>query len=134
MLARIKNFPFLHNKRLDDRDAETRGGLRRCIRIVKSIRADADAPPDFSSYDIVSLCYNIPRLALTLGSDIGLVGQFLRFATSVMENSAVRESLSVPNDTRKLFGGSEGASIEGCRKLVEEVLDVYRAALSARAA
>jgi hypothetical protein len=132
--TRVKNFPFLHNQRIDGRDKETLGGLRRCIRLVKSIRSDSDNSIDFSSYDIASLCYNVPPIDLTYESDLGLLVKFLKFSVSVLKDEPLRSSLIVPNGTRKLFGGSEGAALNGLGALVEEVADVATAASKAQAA
>jgi hypothetical protein len=132
-VKRISNFPFLHNKRIADRDQETVGGLRRCIRLVKSIRYDSDEDIDFSSYDIASICYNIRPVDLAFESDVSLANRFVQFAIQVLQNTAIRESLSVPNGTRKIFGGPEGASLVELDKLVRETIDLLNSA-SARAA
>lgn len=126
--GRVKNFPFLHNKRIDDRDTETAGGLRRCIRIIKSIRSDAEKEIAFSSYDIASYCYHIPRIDLSFESDLGLVRNFLKFSLAILRDEALRAQLMVPNETRRLFGGPEGASVSDLSALVEEVVDIAKVA------
>lgn len=133
LVKRIPNFPFLHNKRIADRDRETVGGLRRCIRLVKSIRSDSDEDIDFSSYDVASLCYNIRPIDLSFESDVALANRFVQFAAHVLQNTSLRESISVPNDTRKIFGGPEGASLAELDKLVRETIDLLNSA-SVRAA
>lgn len=124
---RVANFPFLHNKRIDERDFETCGGLRRCIRLIKSIRSDSDEDIDFSSYDITALCFNIAPAELTGEPDVLLAVHFAQFAVRVLENSALRESLLVPNGTRKIFGGAEGASLSELDRLVRETVALLEA-------
>jgi hypothetical protein len=130
---RIPNFPFLHNKRIADRDVESGGGLRRCIRLIKSIRSDSDDDIAFSSYDIAALCYRINPAELLTDSDVTLAMRFVEFSARVHENSALRDSLKVPNETRPIFGGSEGASLTELGKLAREAISVLEAAAGGRA-
>lgn len=60
--SRIANFPFLHNKEINQKDILTNGALRKSIRFVKSAKYDSndDKTINVSSYDITSLCYHFP--------------------------------------------------------------------------
>src|ERR1043166_3134971 len=71
---RIPNKPFLHNKLIQDRDTTTNGGLRKIIRLLKSMKYDSDEKIDLSSYDINGIAYNMPDHQLTarVGQDLVL--------------------------------------------------------------
>lgn len=126
---RVPNFPFLHNARIEERDIATAGALRRCIRIAKSVKYDSEQQIGFSSYDIASVCYNMPLGSLVGQSDVSLAINFARFAFELLNDSAKRDGVMVPNDTRPVFGGQEGASPSELRKLVDEVLELLTTAL-----
>lgn len=103
---RLKNFPFLHNHLLDVKDNEYAGALRRLIRLLKSIRSDSEPPIEVTSYDIVALCYNMPdaHWPTDLGDDLALLSAFLKFTGMLIIQDSLRDSLKVPNGTRKVFG------------------------------
>lgn len=113
---RISNKPFLHNKRIEERDAATNGGLRKAIRLLKSLKYDSDDNIDLSSYDIAGIAYNIfdEWLAVPPGQDLLLVkncGEYLRY---LIGNKPYRDSIAVPNQMRKVFC-AEGASEAGLK-------------------
>ncbi|WP_124502198.1 hypothetical protein [Burkholderia sp. Bp9140] len=53
----IRNQPFLHIARVGDRCDSIKGGLRKAIRLCKSVKADSDREIELSSFDIASLMY-----------------------------------------------------------------------------
>ena len=53
--TRVPNKPFLHNRLIMERDTETNGGLRKAIRLLKSLKYDSDEKIDVSSYDLASI-------------------------------------------------------------------------------
>jgi len=61
---RIPNRPFLHNKRIEDKDKTVNGGLRKLIRLLKSLKYDSDEKIDLSSYDLAGIIYNMPETHL----------------------------------------------------------------------
>ena len=127
---REENFPFLHNARISAKDARLGGNLRRAIRLAKSIRSDADAPIDISSYDICGLCYAMPDTFLSPISApiITLLSHFIDYSIYVLKEDAYRNGLKVPNETRLLFGAN-GMSTSELLKLSTEALEAYNAAL-----
>jgi hypothetical protein len=116
----IQNFPFLHNARIDERDQATGGNLRPLIRIVKSIRSDADEQIGVSSYHIAGLCYAMPTDRFT--NDIkATLTRFILFAWDLVQNQAHRDALMVPNETEKLFAGIDVSQLT---KLLSEATDL----------
>ncbi len=118
----IRNLPFLHNERIAEKDGLTNGGLRKAIRLLKSLRYDADKTPEISSYDIAAIAFNMDNNALTVlrGEDLHLVQRCKLYLDAIAKDSVYRELLLVPNGTRKIFGPA-GATMKGLNDLRREV-------------
>ncbi len=120
--ARVKNKPFLHNELLNQKDLRTNGGLRKVIRLLKSVRYDADQEVDLSSYDIAAIAYNTPDSLLNgcKGNEVQLAGQCFSFLSYLLASPNERNKLNVPNGMRSVFC-DEGASEGGLRSLTREL-------------
>ncbi len=116
--TRIPNKPFLHNKRIEDRDEAMNGGLRKLIRLLKSLKYDSDEAIDISSYDIAGIVYNIfdDWLISRPGQDLMLIQKCHTYLHYLLIDASVRTSIEVPNGTRKVFC-SEGATEIGLRQM-----------------
>jgi hypothetical protein len=120
----ILNKPFLHNYQIDAKDKST-GGLRKVIRLLKTLKYDADPGLKISSYDIAALGWNMSESALTVQRDAYLTlaknarDELKRF----IDNEALRNALKVPNGTRSVFGDG-GATVESLRQLHSELLSL----------
>lgn len=122
---RLKNFPFLHNKKLDLRDKETEGQLRRLIRVVKSIRSDSDNIIKASSYDICSLCYHMDDNLWIKNDDVKLLLNFCEYSVALLQNKGKRERLLVPNEQRQIFC-EEGLQPEALSSLASEIIKIIQ--------
>lgn len=120
--ATLRNLPFLHNDRIHNKDQATAGGLRKAIRLLKSLRYDSENGVDLSSYDIASIAFRMDESQLTVyrGTELLLVERCKQHLDILASNQAYRESLYVPNDTRRIFC-AEGASLPGLNQLRREV-------------
>lgn len=119
--SRLANKPFLHNARIEQRDRETGGNLRRVVRLLKSVKYDSERSVALSSYDVTALAYRMPDTYLAAESDQPLLllknaNQFLQF---VAANGTYRAGLKVPNAMRAIFG-SGGATEAGLSDLIRE--------------
>lgn len=114
----IPNKPFLHNKRLNERDGLTNGGLRKLIRLLKSLKYDSDDTIDLSSYDIAGIVYNMneDRLFSHRGQDLVLIKNCYLHLLLLEVMPSIRESISMPNDMRRVFC-AEGASEKGLSQM-----------------
>lgn len=123
--TRIGNRPFLHNARIDQRDRQLNGNVRKVARLLKSLKYDADTKVGISSYDITSIAYRMPDELLRPGhgSELLLVENTRIFLRLLLDDSQRRASLKVPNEMRPIFD-SDGASIEGLNALYKEVRDL----------
>lgn len=122
---RQENKPFLHNACIDDKDRNVNGNLRKVIRLLKSLKYNADTDVDISSYDIASIAYTMPNNLLAAGptGELLLVENAHQYLASLVVNEAQRNSLWVPNGTRKIFGDG-GATIGGLLNLFSETHDL----------
>lgn len=123
--TRVKNRPFLHNAKIDQRDRLLNGNVRKVARLLKSLKYDAERTVDISSYDITSIAFRMPDQLLRAerGAELLLVENTRVFLRSLLDNGALRASLRVPNDMRPIFC-SDGASVEGLSQLYKEAQEL----------
>src|SRR5699024_9583761 len=106
---RIKNTPFLHNARIDEKDQGTGGGLRKAARLMKSLKYDSEAV-DLSSYDIVSIAFNMPNrlLAVPRGAEMLLLKNCIEWCQALLQDAAFRADIRVPDGHRQVFCDGHG--------------------------
>jgi len=121
--TRVDNKPFLHNHEIDTRDKAVGGNLRKVIRLLKSLKYDADPEVKLSSYDIAAIAYRMPDTYLNAqhGEELRLVVNSEAFLRHLINTPGYRQSLVVPNEMRPIFGPN-GATEEALRDLHREVL------------
>ena len=122
---RIENRPFLHNAKIDQRDRLLNGNVRKVARLLKSLKYDADTKVNMSSYDITSIAYRMPDDLMRPGhgAELLLVENTRGFLRLLLDDSARRSSLKVPNEMRSIFS-SDGASVEGLNQLYKETREL----------
>jgi len=122
---RVENRPFLHNVRIEQRDALVNGNVRKAARLLKSLKYDADTAVEISSYDITSIAYRIPDelMGAQHGAELQLLENIRIFLGLLLDDTTYRDSLRVPNEMRAIFC-AEGVSVEGLRQLHKETQDL----------
>ncbi|MDD5754542.1 MAG: hypothetical protein PHN45_07305 [Methylococcales bacterium] len=120
--ALIKNFPFKHIKLVNDKDEKYSGNLKCVVRFLKNIIADIDdderqeTAKKLSSYDLAAIGYhmneelNIGYYRIGLEKDyarLKLVNRTKKFLERLRDNAQYRNSLDVPDGTRKIFNNTE---------------------------
>ena len=118
---RIKNTPFLHNFRIDEKDRRVTGGLRKAARLMKSLKYDSENI-ELSSYDIVGIAYNMDDRVLRVppGHELSILGACLSWCELLEADAALREGLYVPDGHRKVFC-DDHATLQGLQQLVREL-------------
>lgn len=118
----IYNLPFLHNQRIEERDVQTFGGMRKAARLMKSLKYDAEKM-DMSSYDITSIAYNIPNewLAFKPPFELRLVDSCREYCRSLRSNETLRNQIVVPNNTRTVFDSTEGTNLMQLQQMIDEL-------------
>lgn len=124
----VKNRPFLHIERVNDRDRQCNGNLKKVIRLMKNIVADM---PDYrkstakklTSFDIAAIAYSMenmlycnPYLPLTLLENLR---SYILIIAYLDER---RTGLLVPDESREIFNSPE--KVEALMILEKEVSDL----------
>jgi len=105
----IENFPFLHIDRISTRCDAIGGGLRKSIRLCKSVKADADRDINFPSFDIAATMYHANMNALRIGQyfDLAVLAEAQRFLDVLARDHAFAKTLLVPDQSRAIFDTQE---------------------------
>lgn len=105
----IDNLPFLHIERVGLRCDSIGGGLRKAIRLCKSVKADSDRDIQLSSYDIAAIMYHADMSVLRLGqySDLAVLAETQRHLDALYSNQAAAGKLWVPDGSRLIFDSAE---------------------------
>lgn len=124
---RIKNMPFMHNYLIGQRDNCTFGGLRKIIRLMKSLRYDSEAI-SLSSYDLAAIGYSMPddQLTTSPGGEIPLLARLKTYLDYLRVNRDFRKKLMVPDQSRPIFINGH-ATLDGLNELQDEVDDLVEA-------
>jgi len=105
----IGNFPFKHIHRVNSRDVEYSGNLKKVIRLLKNIVADM---PDYkknkakalSSYDLAGIAFHMETgLDVPSYMSLSLVEHTRQHLALLKASSAYRDALQVPDERRKIF-------------------------------
>jgi hypothetical protein len=124
---RVKNSPFMHNYLIEQKDKAARGGLRKVVRLMKSLRYDSGAI-FLSSYDLAAIGYSMPedQLATFPGGEIPLLSRLKSYLDYLRSDKSYREQLNVPDGSRKIFTVNH-ATLDGLNELQDEVDDLVEA-------
>jgi len=120
------NTPFLHKRRIEERDQETRGGLRKAIRLMKTLMYDSEGRADISSYNICGIAYNIAsdNLAVQRPRELAILEACHEYCQRLLRDSMERDRIIVPDGHRKVFGGEDGATMNQLSAIAKEISDL----------
>lgn len=124
----IENKPFLHIKKINDRDALYSNNLKKVVRLMKNVVADM---PDYkknkakklTSFDIASIAFSMnERLSCSQYLPLALLEGLRSYLLILSYLDEPRNSLMVPDESRKIFNSDE--KIEALRILYSEINDL----------
>ncbi|WP_085319339.1 hypothetical protein [Vibrio harveyi] len=124
----IGNFPFKHIARVNERDSLYGGNLKKVTRLLKNVVADM---PDskkktakaLTSYDLAGIAYHMnENLNVPSYMSLSLVEKTREYLQLLTLSNLYRETLMVPDDTRKIFDNDE--KVEALEILHKEVSDL----------
>lgn len=124
----LGNFPFKHIARVNERDAQYSGSLKKVVRLLKNIVADMPAykknkAKALTSYDLAGIAYHMDeRLNIPSYMSLALVEQSRDFIGLLKSSEAYRNTLQVPDDTRKIF--DKDSKTEALEILSKEIDDL----------
>ncbi|MGW8192534.1 hypothetical protein [Sphingomonas hankookensis] len=101
----LGNLPFLHIKRVHDRDTLALGGLKKAIRLTKSVKNDAEnesSAAKLPSFDIAALLYHADQTALRSGYtyELAILRETQRFLDWCYHNKEAAKQLKTPDESR----------------------------------
>lgn len=108
----ITNFPFKHIEEVNLKDSCYSGNVKCVIRLLKTLVSDMDdidkkVAKGLSSYDLTALAYHMgDRLNVPVYHRVALVLRVEAFFRFLIGAPEYRNSLTVPNGTRKIFDTS----------------------------
>lgn len=125
----VDNLPFLHMKRISDRCEKTGGGLRKAIRLLKTIKADAredDSTIDLPSFDLASMMYHADKVNLGRGIyyELAILAETQRHVAHLTTDPDFAKSLMVPDNSRPVFNTQ--AKLASLPKLGRELDQLVR--------
>ena len=105
----IDNLPFLYIERVGIRCDSIGGGLRKAIRLCKSVKADSDRDIQLSSYDIAAIMYHADMSVLRLGQycDLAVLTETQRHLDALYGDANMAGGLWVPDGSRRIFDTAE---------------------------
>lgn len=121
----IENKPFLHIKRVDDRNTRYEGNLKKTVRLMKNIIADMpeykkNKAKKLTSYDIAGIAFAMnERLDCSRYFPLILLENLRSYLLLLAYLEDLRASLMVPDESRKIFNTEE--KVDALRILYEEV-------------
>ena len=108
----VLNMPFRHIERINQHDALARSGLKKAIRLLKNVKADAveeGSKIPLPSFDIAAAMWHADLTALAAGSvyELSIVAEATRHLDHLARNTAFAKTLMVPDGSRKIFNTPE---------------------------
>lgn len=109
----IENKPFLHIKKVDDKDHSYGGNLKKVVRLMKNIVADM---PDYkkkvakklTSFDLTSIAYHMDaQLTCPEYFPLLLVHKLDLWLQKLKDDKTLRDSLKSPDEVQSIFNNVE---------------------------
>lgn len=99
------NFPFQYMENINAKDNVTDGGAKKAIRLLKTLKYDADNEVQLSSFDIASLVWHAPTSTLKFPGYLepALLVSLQTFLNGLCNDRARTELLKVADGTRKII-------------------------------
>lgn len=107
----LLNRPFLHIDKINQKDAVTRGGAKKIIRMLKNLKADSDNPSAIlvNSYEIAGLVFHFEDVSMSVPgyNELALVAVAKQQLTRIIDNKLWTMGLTTPDGIRKIIDSEE---------------------------
>lgn len=105
----LTNYPFKHIKEVSDRDLLALGSLKKAIRLIKNIKADADSDIALPSFDLAAVMFHADIDALRAGCvyELAILAETQRHLDFLYLHPERAKLLDVPDGTRRIFDSKE---------------------------
>ncbi|CCP15511.1 hypothetical protein SMRA8_1486 [Stenotrophomonas maltophilia RA8] len=101
----MTNYPFKHIREVSDRDLVAMGSLKKAIRLIKNIKADADQDIALPSFDLAAIMFHADMDALRNGHwyELAILAETQRHLDDLYHRPDYSKLLLVPDGTRVIF-------------------------------
>jgi hypothetical protein len=112
--TREKDYPFLHISNVNLKDSIVNGGLRKLVRLLKTLKVDADFEIKISSFEITSIVYDMSNLSLNKSKlhELLLLNEASTQFEKLINDKTYRENLVSPNGMEIVFGADQSKVLE----------------------
>jgi hypothetical protein len=120
------DYPFAHIEKVEEKNKRTMSeNYKRVIRLLKSLKADADVDINLSSFMITSVMYHMEdyKYSPDVQNSTALLTSTSEHLERIIENYQYRQSLDSPNGKEKLFAQDDSKKVAEFRKLKKELDD-----------
>lgn len=122
---RFSNTPFYHNKLLEQKDIATHGNYKKMVRLLKTIKADANGIIKLSSYDIAALLYHMDDKKYDVeDAPLLLISNSVTFLVNIYQSVDHRNQLKVPDQSRLIFEEHRN-KISDLHELIKAYLKIF---------
>ncbi|HEX8579758.1 MAG TPA: hypothetical protein VF655_09230 [Allosphingosinicella sp.] len=117
----VDNYPFLHIRRIEEKDGRCVGGPKMAIRLLKNIKNDSDQEIRLSSYEVAGLMWHAHNhlVTNTPGYEMRVLGGTDIHLSALASDYSGTRALRTPDGTRFLI--DEPAKFLELVKLAQEV-------------
>ena len=100
------HLPFMNIARINNKDERTNGGLKRIIRLLRTLQRDAEPMIQLTDYEIASIVYDIPEKQLKYNPKkaLSLLTVGSAQLTRLCSDQKYFETLQSPSQREVIFG------------------------------
>ena len=117
------DFPFLRIQLMNNRGIETCDSFKKMIRFLKNVRSQADNKIDLTSFEINSICYDIPTWKYSDSYYLQLVNVVYEKIYSICNNQIESDNLKSVDGTEYVFRNKPD-KVQHLRLLMSEVKNI----------
>ncbi len=120
--TRRKYLPFKNIARINAKDQRSNGGLKKMVRLLRSLQRDANNNIVLNNYQIAAMLYAIPEKQLMFNPEysLSLIGVVSAQLNRVITDDKYRETLISASEKELVFGKNPNAKGE-LKKLKNEL-------------
>lgn len=122
-MVRFTNTPFYHNYLLQLKDYASSNNFKKIVRLLKTLKADAEKEIKLSSYDLAAIPFHMENSKyIKSDTPLKLIENTLFYLMELCKDDNKRNNLYVPDQSRKIF---EKAELVDLQRLTLELGDLH---------
>ncbi|AFI88088.1 hypothetical protein BBH51_07200 [Aggregatibacter actinomycetemcomitans] len=118
------DYPFLSIYRINEKNSNTNGRLKKMIRFLKNIKIDSELDIQLSSFDINAICYQIDKSLYISKNKYELIEVIFNQLNSLAHNINYLENLKSVDEREYIFRGKESKINSLILLLLKEVYSI----------